>query len=298
MQQQIFTKDFIFDRIEDSNAPYWNLALCQGFKNTVNVMNYNGVDFEDDDSDEAKIKKSKAQLEKTLSTFIPECVFLIELRGAMTSSRNGIFGPFQFSNSDKPAQPEPTAATAQPETPTATAQPLGATIPPGYVPESALKGIQDALQSDFDKKFELYKQETEHQRKEEEFMRRCQLLDEREKDIKDKEKEYNSSVAKAADVLIEIGKKIGAYFLMPKGDGNGAMVAQMAQQPQLGATQHRNDNDPKADAVDDFAAFLYDNFSADDIKTLKQNIINLSQNGDTNGMAQPDSNGTATDAIA
>lgn len=286
-QQQIFNKDFIFERIKDSNAPYWNLSLCQGFKNTANVMNYTGVDFTDEDTDDTKIDKSIAQLERTVSTFPPDSVFLIELRGAMTSNRNGIFGPFQFANTDKPLQPEQ---------PTTTAQPLGATIPQGYVPESVLKGIQDAIQADFDKKFELYKQETEHQRKEEEFMRRCQQLDEREKDLKDKEKEYNSSVAKAADVLIEIGKKIGAYFLMPKGDGNGAMMAQMAQQPQLGATQHRNDNDPKADAVDDFAAFLYDNFSADDIKTLKQNIINLSQNGDTNGMAQPDSNGTATDA--
>ena len=180
-QQQIFNKDFIFERIKDSNAPYWNLSLCQGFKNTANVMNYTGVDFTDEDTDDTKIDKSIAQLERTVSTFPPDSVFLIELRGAMTSNRNGIFGPFQFANADKPLQPEQ---------PTTTAQPLGATIPQGYVPESVLKGIQDAIQADFDKKFELYKQETEHQRKEEEFMRRCQQLDEREKDLKDKEKEY------------------------------------------------------------------------------------------------------------
>lgn len=292
MQQQIFTKDFIFERIKDSIAPYWNLSLCQGFKNTANVMNYNGVDFEDEDSDETKIGKSIAQLDKTISTFPPESVFVIELRSAMTSNRNGIFGPFQFANSDKPAQPEP---------PTATAPQLGATIPPGYIPESTLKGIQDALQADFDKKFELFKQETEHQRREEEFLRRCQQLDEREKDLKDKEKEYNSSVAKAADVLIEIGKKIGAYFLMPK-DAQAQMAYQMSQQPQLGAMQNQAHTapteDPKADAVDDFAAFLYENFTADDIKNFKENIINFTKNGEPNTMANAtnDASGTGTNA--
>lgn len=285
MQQQIFTKDFIFERIKDSNAPYWNLSLCQGFKNTANVMNYNGVDFEDEDSDATKIEKSIAQLARTISTFPPDSVFMIELRGAMTSNRSGIFGPFQFSNSDKPAQPAP----ATPNT-----QPLGAAMPPqGYIPETVLKGIQESLQSDFDKKLELFKQQTEQQRREDDFARRCQQLDEREKDLKDKEKEYNSSVAKAADVLIEIGKKIGAYFLMPRDQ-----AAQMTTaQPQLGTTQHepRSQEDvEKEDAVDDFSAFLYDNFTAEDIRQLKANIINYSKtvkDGSDKRMADSGSDG-------
>lgn len=290
MQQQIFNKDFIFERIKDSNAPYWNLSLCQGFKNTANVMNYNGVDFTDEDTDETKIDKSIAQLERTISTFPADSVFLIELRGAMTSNRNGIFGPFQFTNSDKPMQPE--------QPPTQQQQPLGATIPPGYVPESVLKGIQDALQSDFDKKFELFKQETEHQRKEDEFIRRCQQLDEREKELKDKEKEYNSSVAKVADVLIEIGKRIGAGFLMPKDAAAATMDAPTMATAQLGTTPPSADDDPKAEAVDDFAAFLYQNFSAEDIKNLKQNIINFTQHGDSNNMAQPTNDGATHGTIA
>ena len=49
MQQQIFTKEFIFERIKDSNAPLWSLGLVNGFKNVANVMQYNGIDFDEEE---------------------------------------------------------------------------------------------------------------------------------------------------------------------------------------------------------------------------------------------------------
>lgn len=280
-QQQIFNKDFIFERIKDSNAPYWNLSLCQGFKNTANVMNYNGVDFEDEDSDATKIDKSIAQLARTISTFPPDSVFMIELRGAMTSNRSGIFGPFQFSNTDRPAQPEPPAATTAPT--------LG-TIPPGYVPESMLKGLETSLQSTFDKKLDALRDEYEQKRKEDEYNRRLEKLAESEKEVKEMKKSYESTVAKGTDILLGVVQRLGAIFLTPKGGDAAAMMAQQ----QLGAAQTQTPPppDPKMDAVNDLADYLYDNYSADQIKEMMSNLIS-DNNAQSQGKQQADTDATA-----
>jgi len=280
-QQQIFNKDFIFERIKDSNAPYWNLSLCQGFKNAANVMNYNGVDFEDDDSDATKIEKSIAQLDRTISTFPPDSVFIVELRGAMTSNRSGIFGPFQFSNTDRPAQPEPPAATTAPT--------LG-TIPPGYVPESMLKGLETSLQSTFDKKLDALRDEYEQKRKEDEYNRRLEKLAESEKEVKEMKKSYESTVAKGTDILLGVVQRLGAIFLTPKGGDAAAMMAQQ----QLGAAQTQTPPppDPKMDAVNDLADYLYDNYSADQIKEMMSNLIS-DNNAQSQGKQQADTDATA-----
>ena len=280
-QQQIFNKDFIFERIKDSNAPYWNLSLCQGFKNTANVMNYNGVDFEDDDSDATKIDKSIAQLDRTISTFPPDSVFVIELRGAMTSNRSGIFGPFQFSNTDRPAQPE---------TPAATTAPALGTIPPGYVPESMLKGLETSLQSTFDKKLDALRDEYEQKRKEDEYNRRLEKLSDSEKEVEEMKKSYESTVAKGTDILLGVVQRLGAMFLTPKGGDAAAMMAQQ----QLGAAQTQTPPppDPKMDAVNDLADYLYDNYSADKIKEIMSNLIS-DNNAQSQGKQQADTDATA-----
>lgn len=280
-QQQIFNKDFIFERIKDSNAPYWNLSLCQGFKNTANVMNYNGVDFEDDDSDATKIDKSIAQLDRTISTFPPDSVFVIELRGAMTSNRSGIFGPFQFSNTDRPAQPE---------TPAATTAPALGTIPPGYVPESMLKGLETSLQSTFDKKLDALRDEYEQKRKEDEYNRRLEKLSDSEKEVEEMKKSYESTVAKGTDILLGVVQRLGAMFLTPKGGDAAAMMAQQ----QLGAAQTQTPPppDPKMDAVNDLADYLYDNYSADQIKEMMSNLIS-DNNAQSQGKQQADTDATA-----
>lgn len=267
MEQQ-FTKEFIFERIKDSRAPLWSLGLVQGFKNVANVMTYNGIDFTEEDTEDTKIEKSIRQLSNTISTFPDDSEFVIELKASMTTSRNGIYGPFHFFKTERKAT-DTTAPTPQ----------LGV-VPSGFVPVSELKGLEDSLRRNFDMQLETFKRETEQQRREDEFTRRCQQLDERERDLKDKEKEYSSTVAKAADVLIEVGKRLGSMFLMPKG-AQMQMAADMQPSPQLGASQpSQNQSDEKADAVEDFADFLYANFTAEDIKTLKQKIINYHQHGE------------------
>lgn len=258
MSQQIFNREFIYERIKDCKFPFWSLGLVQGFKNVANVMSYYGSDFLDEDSDETKLDKSIKTLANTISTFPPESIFVIELKNSKQANGNGIVGPFQFSNSDKPLQSESTAPA-----------PALGVVPSGYVPESALKGLEESLNKNFKAELHALKMDFERKQREAEFARREKELDEREKELKEMKKEYDSSVAKATDVLFGVGKKIVSSFFMPQG----------ATQEQLGAMQsnHQEASDEKADAVDDVASFLYQNYTIDDIRTLKAKL----QNGTT-----------------
>ena len=288
MQQQIFTKNFIYDRIKDSGFPCWSLSMQNGFRNFANVMSYYGIDWSDEDNDETKIEKSIARLEQTLSTFPPDTSFAIEIKSGRNATGSAILGPFYFSITEDKAEPtEDAPKDAQQQQPQ-----LGA-IPPGYVPESMLKGLEESLTKTFDARIEALKAEQEQARKEQEYQNRLERLEEREKEVKDLEKSYKSDVAKGADVVVEIVKKIGMYFLMPKG-------SQPDMQQQLGAAQQptpqHQANDPKADAVDDFAEFLYNNYSVEDIKKLKSNIINYAQNVQQPNVAKPSPNPDAATA--
>lgn len=288
MQQQVFTKAFIYDRIKDSGFPCWSLSMQNGFRNFANVMSYYGIDWSDEDNDETKIEKSIARLEQTLSTFPPDTSFAIEIKSGRNATGSAILGPFYFSITEDKAEPtEDAPKDAQQQQPQ-----LGA-IPPGYVPESMLKGLEESLTKTFDARIEALKAEQEQARKEQEYQNRLERLEEREKEVKDLEKSYKSDVAKGADVVVEIVKKIGMYFLMPKG-------SQPDMQQQLGTAQQptpqHQANDPKADAVDDFAEFLYNNYSVEDIKKLKSNIINYAQNVQQPNVAQPSPNPDAATA--
>ena len=222
MQQQLFTKDFIIKRIQDSGFPCWNLSITTGFRNNVNVQSYFGADWNDDDNEATKIEKSITRLENTLSTFPADTVFVIDIRAARNANGTSIIGPFQFTTAEQPAPEQPQQQTQQ----------LGL-IPSGYVPESMLKGLEEQLTKNFEAKFDALKAEHQQQQREIEFNNRLERLEEREKEVKELEKSYKSDVAKGADVVVEIVKKIGANFLMPKG---AAPDAQIISQQQLGAT--------------------------------------------------------------
>lgn len=265
MQQQ-FTKEFIYERIKDSGFPCWNLGITTGFRNVVNVQSYFGNDWTEDDNDETKIEKSLLQLDNTLSSFPDNTIFIIEIRAARTASGNSILGPFQFTKSNiADTVPEP------PQQPTQQPQQsqLGI-IPAGYVPETMLKGLEDQLTKNFQAQIDALKAEQKQEQREQEYRNRLERLEEREKEVKDLEKSYKSDVAKGADVVVEIIKKIGAYFLMPK-NASAAAINNYEQAQQLGEVQ----DDKKANAVDEFAAFLYNNSTIEEIQELQKQYKNV-----------------------
>ena len=264
MQTQIFNREFIFERIKDSGFPFWSLGLSQGFKNTVNVMQYYGADFEDEDTDDTKIEKSLTRLANTIASFPPESVFVIEIKNSKQANGSGVVGPFLFNNFDNNVENDNSNQNPQ----------LGQ-IPAGYIPESMLKGLEDKIKSEFETKLENYKLETERKQRESDFRRREDALVEREKEVKDLEKSYNSSVAKTADVFIEIGKKIALYFFPPTAETVSSQPPQPPQPQLSGAVVTPPPVDEKTKAVDDLAEFVYKNMDKDSIIKLKENLINL-----------------------
>ena len=279
MQQQLFTKDFIIKRIQDSGFPCWNLSITTGFRNNVNVQSYFGADWTDDDNEATKIEKSITRLENTLSTFPADTVFVIDIRAARNANGTSIIGPFQFTTAEQPAPEQPQQQTQQ----------LGL-IPSGYVPESMLKGLEEQLTKNFEAKFDALKAEHQQQQREIEFNNRLERLQEREQEVKELEKAYKSDVAKGADVVVEIVKKIGAYFLMPKG---AAQDAQIISQQQLGAMQQpqQPQQDPKETKVDEICTMLYNNYSIEQLNDIQKQL----QNG--NMVEQAATTSSATTAI-
>lgn len=278
MQQQLFTKDFIIKRIQDSGFPCWNLSITTGFRNNVNVQSYFGADWNDDDNEATKIEKSITRLENTLSTFPADTVFVIDIRAARNANGTSIIGPFQFTTAEQPAPEQPQQQTPQ----------LGL-IPSGYVPESMLKGLEEQLTNNFQRQFDALKAEHQQQQREIEFNNRLERLEEREKEVKELEKSYKSDVAKGADVVVEIVKKIGAYFLMPKG---AAPDAQIISQQQLGAMQQQQpqQQDPKETKVDEICTLLYNNYSIEQLNELQKQL----QNGNMGEQTAATTSSTAT----
>lgn len=282
MQQQLFTKDFIIKRIQDSGFPCWNLSITTGFRNNVNVQSYFGADWTDDDNEATKIEKSITRLENTLSTFPADTVFVIDIRAARNANGTSIIGPFQFTTAEQPAA-EQTQQQQQ-------TQQLGL-IPSGYVPESMLKGLEEQLTNNFQRQFDALKAEHQQQQREIEFNNRLERLEEREKEVKELEKSYKSDVAKGADVVVEIVKKIGAYFLMPKG---AAPDAQIISQQQLGAMQQQQQpqQDLKETKVDEICTMLYNNYSIEQLNEIQKQLQNGNM-GEQNTAATTSSTATA-----
>lgn len=280
MQQQLFTKDFIIKRIQDSGFPCWNLSITTGFRNNVNVQSYFGADWTDDDNEATKIEKSITRLENTLSTFPADTVFVIDIRAARNANGTSIIGPFQFTTAEQPAA-EQTQQQQQ-------TQQLGL-IPSGYVPESMLKGLEEQLTNNFQRQFDALKAEHQQQQREIEFNNRLERLEEREKEVKELEKSYKSDVAKGADVVVEIVKKIGAYFLMPKGEAQ-----QIISQQQLGAMQQSQQpqQDPKETKVDEICTMLYNNYSIEELNEIQKKLQNGNM-GEQNTAATTSSTATA-----
>lgn len=279
MQQQLFTKDFIIKRIQDSGFPCWNLSITTGFRNNVNVQSYFGADWTDDDNEATKIEKSITRLENTLSTFPDDTVFVIDIRAARNANGTSIIGPFQFTT----AEQQPAAEQTQQQ------QPQLGLIPSGYVPESMLKGLEEQLTNNFQRQFDALKAEHKQQQREIEFNNRLERLEEREKEVKELEKSYKSDVAKGADVVVEIVKKIGAYFLMPKGEAQ-----QIISQQQLGAMQQpqQPQQDPKETKVDEICTMLYNNYSIEELNEIQKKLQNGNM-GEQNTAATTSSTATA-----
>lgn len=291
----IFDKTLIYDRIKDAGFPLWSLSLSSGYNNRIKVMQYWGDDFTEDDNEATKIDKSIKRLDNIVTSFPPDSVFIIEIRPAKQSNSSTVLGPFMFMN-EAPKESKSDGGTL-------------AAPPAGYVHESALKGLEDRLTSEFDNRIAAMKMEYERQRKEDEYNRRVAELDRREKELKDIEKGYNSTVAKTSDIAVMLVQKLGALFLpgllptMPAANAaaelGAAHQAQAAVEQQMLA-QAQPQVDAKSDKINQIAALLYNQYDEDTINKML-NDLTAKTNGSQSDMADqhaatdisPDANGIA-----
>ena len=255
---QPFTKQLIFDRIADSGYTFWTLYLQNGFKSQSHILSYYGVDFDGNDTPENMIDKSIAKLDAVVSSFPPDAVFSIELKNSKSANGSGIIGPFQFSNT--------TAAD--------NAQNLsGAPVLNTYLTKETLDGITAQMEQNFNRQIEQLKAESLLRERENELKRKQDELAAKFQEVADLKKSYDSSVAKSADVLFQAGKKLIMAFVPALIPAESPAVALSGTQ-QTAPVESAPEKDDKADAVDDLAAYLYDNFTITDIQQLKQKLKN------------------------
>lgn len=258
---QPFTKQLIFDRIADSGYVFWTLYLHNGFKSQSHILSYYGVDFDPADTQETMIEKSIAKLDNVITSFPPDAVFSIELKNSKSANGTGIIGSFQFTNT--------TAADAQ--------NLSGAPAPVPYLTEETLKGITAQMEQNFKNQIEQLKAESLLRERENELKRKQDELAIKMQEVADLKKSYDSGVAKSADVLFQAGKKLIMAFVPALIPADGAAVLSGTQQPTVpveSTPAQESTPDVKADAVDDLAAYLYDNFTINDIQELKQRLKN------------------------
>lgn len=249
----IFTKELIFERIKDSGFPFWSLGLVESFRNTANVMQYYGNDFTENDTNETKIEKSLQRLDNIVSSFPASTVFVIEIKNSKQANSSGILGPFQFSNSAQPQQPQQLQQEYKPL----------AGIPDGYIPKSMLDGLEERMQKDFENRIKAYEIESEAKRLKEQIERRERELEKKERELDELAKGYNSGVAKSADVLVEAGKKLLTMLIPINTNSNTTELGNVSSTIQ----------DEKSKVIDDFAEYLYNNYTAEQIKQVHNNYI-------------------------
>ena len=264
----LLTNEIVYERIKDSGYPFWTLYLQQGFKNTSHLMTYTGNDFEENDSDETKLQKSIARLDNIVNS-IQDATFVIEIKNSKTANGNGIIGPLQFSNTVKKEEVTPTLSGGS------------------AISESYLKGIEERISREFNQKFETWKAEEKQKQYEKELEKREEELKEKEKELDDLKKGYESGVTKTADILLEAGKRIAMYFVPD-------LQAKTAATPEIqlsGKTQQSDEEqfeDEKASVINEFAEYLYNGYSKEQIKELLNNIKNYNNGLDEEYNAEKD----------
>lgn len=266
------TKDFIFKHIRDTKFPVWGLYLVQSYKR-VPLAFYNGDDFAENDTPEAKAEKSCERLNSTLQDFPAEAVLSIDIKTSKNANGSGILGPFEFINVDKDTAPE---IQQQPSTFAGFgnfAQP-----PQGWVSEQVLNAKLDELRTENERRInELIFRQREKDF-EERMSRERKELDELRRELRDEKKKYENGTGKVASTLAGAAKiVIGDLFPGLANFDNAETVAQLSgaqPQPQPQLQPSPEPHDEKYKAIEQLAEMLYNdsNVTTEQVSSLIEGI--------------------------
>lgn len=250
------TKDYIINHIKETRYPCWSLFVTQNYKRSP-IMHYNGDDFANDDTAEAKAEKSIARLDAALQSLPADSILCIELRSSKgANGSQGTLGPFEFFNRNKDEDPGMT-----PQQPASNFAGFGfVQPPPGWVSEEMLNGKIEQLAAHNENKInEILLRQREKEFAERMKRERQELADMR-KELTEERKKYESNTGAAAETLVFAVKKILAE-LFPDSALVGALAgtSQPAQIEESGVMNAAAvENPQKYKAVESLATMLYE----------------------------------------
>lgn len=263
------TRDYIIKHIQETKYPIWSLFVVKNYSR-VPIMYYNGDDFTDTDTPDAKVEKSIKRLNAALADFPPDTLLSIDLRTSKNANGSGLIGPLEFYNRGRDDE--------QPANFSGVGNGYGAGFgvlnpPAGWVHESTLNGKLEELRAANERQINnlLFKQR-EHEFNER-VRREREELKEMRKELNEERKKYESNTGAAAETLVFAVKRIlGELFpQLPFGNQGGAIQSAPAQAQLAGAAEDDEDPEeqtPKYKAVEALAEMLYNN------KTITAEAVN------------------------
>lgn len=96
-------KNVIFQQIQESKFPCWNLYNCTGFRKVL-IRSYNCEDLPEDADINHKIEKSLQNLSLALAAFPDDLQCSIEIKANKNASGSSFYGPIEFVNREFESQ--------------------------------------------------------------------------------------------------------------------------------------------------------------------------------------------------
>ncbi len=254
------TKEIILNHIRRSNAYLWSLFLISNYKKT-HILSFKGDGITESDTAENKSEKSINRLLTILNDFPSDAIFAIELKSSNTANGNGIIGPLEFVNHTKEEQEELKGI----------AQIQQQVMPAGVVSEEFLNGKIAELKAENTKALGELMLNYERKEFNNEKARTLQKLQDKEKELEDAKKKYDSNTGAAAEALFLALKKFFNVFT------KNEMPTQALAAPEPQAPQSEEEK-RKTDITEKVATFLYDNYSEQEIKDFYKHITTVGNN--------------------
>lgn len=257
----MLTLENIANHIRRTGYPCWWLYVVKNF-NRVPIMNYYCDDCDEGDSVAQKCDKAIKHLQDVVSDGYPaNTVFNIELKTNPKSNQSAALGPFAFTVKDTTEQEQ--------QQPQQGFNGFGA-VPPGFVSEAYLNGKLAEVQAEGKKQLQEALFAMRERELKEKYDRIEEQLQQKEKELKDEEKKYNTGTGQAADALYLAIKKIVAELI----PGIKPQPQQTLGDPQPQPAAEEIKDPEKAAAVNKLANLLYEDprMNLKNIELLTQSI--------------------------
>ncbi len=246
------TQKDIFELIKLDATPYWSLYAVGSYQRRhVGSFNLEGLS---NLSDDEKIQKSIDALEQRLHLLGDEKNFIIKLKKSQKSNQDGLF-EYQFVSTIAGGGNSDGLGGLSVQNP----------LQLGYMPMSLYDKEKELLQSSLSGQLHAMQQENELQLKkimnEFEVKRKLEQITQKQKDLQELEKKYNSKKDLVSDTL---GSIIDNTF--EKWFKNGLN----------GIEEEKEEEDPRAQRIEEFANKLYDSkYSDKELNKILENVENL-----------------------